>query len=86
MKTNHLNNLYVAMKEGIWVFEETIGEKINQLFTDEDRPEDAKVLFMFSINKQKSFCALAEVTSPWTKCESQPGPWQEERDSYKTVG
>lgn len=85
IKTAHLVNIHQAMTSGIWTLQETVGKKINTLFDENDAAAGEKVLFIFSINKQRSFCALAEMTGPWKLTEGRSG-WQEQGGNFSVAG
>lgn len=55
------------MQSSEWITPDKVGEKINQVYHDHDPENGEKVLFIFSINRQRSFCALAEMDGPWVK-------------------
>lgn len=86
IKTQHLNNLHIAMQHSTWITADKVGEKINRVYEDHSPEAGEKVLFIFSINRQRAFCALAEMNGPWVQGESRLSGWQEVAGSFNIVG
>lgn len=86
IKTQHLNNVHIAMQRGTWVTGDKVGEKINHVYEEHNQEAGEKVLFIFSINRQRAFCALAEMNGPWVKGDNYLPGWQEAAGSFNIVG
>lgn len=86
IKTHHLANLHIAVQRGVWLTGDKVGEKINRVFAEHDGEGGAKVFFIFSINKQRAFCALAKMDGPWVKANNPLPGWEEASGSFTTVG
>ena len=73
------------MQSGEWVTPDKVGEKINQVYYAHDPQNGEKVLFIFSINRQRAFCALAEMDGPWVRNDNFDLSLQE-GSSFDVVG
>lgn len=62
-----------------------VGQRINRLMESCQKGE--KVLLLFSVNAQKSYCGLGYLTGPWVeKSSAQLEGWMEREDGTKTMG
>lgn len=74
------------MQNGMWIAGDKVGAKINRVFEEHNPEAGEKVLFIFSINRQRAFCALAEMTGPWKQQDHHVPGWQEAAGSFNIVG
>lgn len=86
IKTQHLDNVHIAMQRGTWITGDKVGQKINEVYKEHNPEAGEKVLFIFSINRQRSFCALAQMNGPWVKAENTLPGWQEAAGNFNVVG
>ena len=56
-----------------------VGERMNLLW-DARETKNVKVFLLFSINGQKSYCGLAEMTGHWTLGEENIGAFKKKED------
>jgi len=69
----------------MWVTSDRVGEKINQVYEEHDATKD-KVLLLFSVNRQRAYCALAEMDGPWEKSDTPFAGWHEKQGNFDIVG
>ncbi|KAK3618943.1 hypothetical protein LTR22_026175 [Elasticomyces elasticus] len=64
IKIEFLENVHHAIQQRIWTTLKAISERIMKVWESRRDPKE-KVFFLFSINGQKQFCGLAELSGPW---------------------
>ncbi|KAK5723729.1 hypothetical protein LTR15_005429 [Elasticomyces elasticus] len=64
IKTEFPENVHHAIQQRIWTTLKAISERIMKVWESRRDPKE-KVFFLFSINGQKQFCGLAELSGPW---------------------
>ena len=60
-----MDNVYCSLRKNVWVTLESVGQRIMRLWEARKDPDDA-VIFLISINGQKSYCGMAFMSGPWT--------------------
>lgn len=75
IKTDFPDNMFFAVKNKLWSTLKNCSEKIMVVW-DARKDAGEKVLFLFSINGTKSYCALAEMSGPWNPNDHVDG-WKD---------
>ena len=70
IKTDFVENIHWAIKHGRWVVMDRVAARIMQLYEARAGKKD-KLLLIFSVNGQKSYCGLAEMSGPWIDDEGK---------------
>ena len=79
IKTDFVENIQWSVQKGLWTAMEKVGERINQLW-DARETNEVKVYLLFSINGQKSYCGLAEMTGSWVPGDGKTGGFKTKDD------
>lgn len=85
IKTQFVENMQIGIKNNLWCTSDKVGEKISLVWREHD-PSREKVLLLFSIAKQRAYCALGEMTGPWEQTPSAPSGWIEKQGSFEILG
>ena len=84
IKTDYTDNIRWAFKSGYWVAMEKVGIRIMRSWDARNNDND-NIIFLFSVNGQKSYCGLAEMTGSY-RDDSRPAGWRELEDGSKQNG
>lgn len=84
MKTDFVENIQWSVQKSEWVTMDKVGERVMRLWLERD-DTGGKVLLLFSVNGQKSYCGMAEMMGAWTKGGNHEG-WKDKNDGTRSFG
>lgn len=80
IKTDFVENIHWSVQTGTWAVMDKVAGRIMQLWDARVGKED-KVLLVYSINGQKSYCGLAEMAGPWKPSEDNFESFKGKKDN-----